>query len=388
MAVTVAVAQQVFWPKHHWIVALEVLALLAAWALLRVNRRTLAGKYLNDRYLGEWLRRAQFEVLLPPASWSNSTTPTKNAGNECTAVPAVGQVDLYHGPETWFVDAFQQVIDRAARQIHCDSSTAVAAIPLPTLRDALLKAWIEPQADWHAQAQSQHRKARFGQRMTFGLFVATLLFAVIHLLFGHALHGTMGHFVTLLAIVLPAAAATLHSIRGFSTMNERPTARNTWPANFADWQTGWRRRKRRRTSPSRSRSRCPHGPRGRRMVDRRQPPPPRPPRVAEDDRGEIAPTRPAPLRHSTMASAIVVRAESICEKVDPFACRQRQIKAQHLSNCRTNVNCTGNCTTLSAKYQNPRGSRTQFESYRGSFFRLVGNASKRICTKDFGRTLA
>jgi hypothetical protein len=51
--------------------------------------------------------------------------------------------------------------------------------------------------------------------MTFGLFAATLLFAVIHLLFGRALHGTAGHCVTLLAIVLPAAAATLHSIERF-----------------------------------------------------------------------------------------------------------------------------------------------------------------------------
>jgi hypothetical protein len=216
VAVTVAVAQQVFWPEHHWIVAFEVLALLAAWGLLRVNRRERwQEKYLNDRYLAEWLRRAQFEVLLPPLVKRNSGAPPVDPRNLC-ATPAVRQVELYHGPETWFVDTFQQVIDRAARKIHCDGDAAVAATALPTLRDALLKAWIEPQADWHAtKARKQHQKAKLGQRMTFGLFAATLVFATIHLLFGHKLQGAVGDSVALLAIVLPAAAATLHSIERF-----------------------------------------------------------------------------------------------------------------------------------------------------------------------------
>jgi SMODS and SLOG-associating 2TM effector domain 1 len=207
----------IFWPEHHWIVALEILALLTAWGLLRVNRRERwQEKYLNDRYLAEWLRRAQFEVLLSPASQSNSTFATRNTSDLCIATPAVRQVELYHGPETWFVDTFQQVIDRAARQIHCDGTAAVAAIPLPTLRDALLEAWIEPQAEWHAtKARKQHQKAKLGHRMTFGLFAATLLFASTHLLFGHKLQGPLGDSVTLLAIVLPAAAATLHSIERF-----------------------------------------------------------------------------------------------------------------------------------------------------------------------------
>jgi hypothetical protein len=51
--------------------------------------------------------------------------------------------------------------------------------------------------------------------MTFGLFLATLLFATIDFLFGHALHDTLGHWVTCLAIVLPAAAATMHAIERF-----------------------------------------------------------------------------------------------------------------------------------------------------------------------------
>jgi hypothetical protein len=51
--------------------------------------------------------------------------------------------------------------------------------------------------------------------MTFGLFLATLLFATTHFLFGHTLHGTVGHLVTCLAIVLPAAAATMHAIERF-----------------------------------------------------------------------------------------------------------------------------------------------------------------------------
>jgi hypothetical protein len=217
LAVVVAVAQQVFWPEHHWVIAFEVLALLAAWGLLRVNRRERwQEKYLNDRYLAEWLRRAQFEVLLPPASQSNSNVGTKTAFDRCTATPAVGQVELYHGPETWFVDTFQRVTDRAARQIHCDGDATVAATPLPTLRDALLKAWIEPQAEWHTtKARKQHQKAKMGQRMTFGLFAATLVFATIHLLFGHILEGAIGGLVALLAIVLPAAAATLHAIERF-----------------------------------------------------------------------------------------------------------------------------------------------------------------------------
>src|SRR6185295_14740189 len=127
-----------------------------------------------------------------------------------------GQVELYHGPETWFVDTFQQLIDRTARQIHCDGAATANAIALPTLRDALLQAWIEPQAEWHAaKARKQHRRAKAGQWTTFGLFAATLVVASIHFLLGHNLEGAIGDWITLLAIVLPAAAATLHSIERF-----------------------------------------------------------------------------------------------------------------------------------------------------------------------------
>jgi len=217
LAVTVAVVQQVFWPEHHWIGILEVLALLAAWGLLRVNRRERwQEKYLNDRYLAEWLRRAQFEVLMPPVSGSESPGLSKKRHPISAAAPAVGQVELYHGPETWFVDAFQQLIDRAPQEIHCEGDAATSAFALPTLRAALLKAWIEPQADWHSQkAENTHRKARCVHRTTFCLFLATLLFAAAHLLFGHMMHDPIGRFVASLAIVLPAAAATMHAIERF-----------------------------------------------------------------------------------------------------------------------------------------------------------------------------
>jgi hypothetical protein len=206
----------VFWPERHWIVIFEVLAVLVAWGLLRVNRRERwQEKYLNDRYLAEWLRRAQFEVLLPPGAPLSATGST-NTSNDFCAIPVVGQVELYHGPETWFVDTFQQMIDRVARQIHCAPDAAATTVPLAMLRSALLAAWIEPQAQWHAsKAEKQHKMAERGHRLTFGLFVATLVFALIHLVFGHALHGPIGKVITLFAIVLPAAAATLHAIERF-----------------------------------------------------------------------------------------------------------------------------------------------------------------------------
>jgi hypothetical protein len=183
---------------------------------LRVNcRERWQEKYLNDRYLAEWLRRAQFEVLVPPGPQSDSATVTESS-NFCAALPTVGQVELHHGPETWFVNAFQKAIDRAGRAIHCERGVGASAVPISTLREALLKAWIRPQADWHQhKAKLQHDRARFGQDLTRALFVATLLFATIHMLFGHALHGAIGRWITLLAIVLPAAAATLHSIERF-----------------------------------------------------------------------------------------------------------------------------------------------------------------------------
>jgi hypothetical protein len=73
--------------------------------------------------------------------------------------------------------------------------------------------WIEPQAAWHAgKARARGRYAELGDRATFWLFALTLSMAVVHLLIGHHLPAVSAHFVTLLVIVLPAAAAALHAI--------------------------------------------------------------------------------------------------------------------------------------------------------------------------------
>jgi hypothetical protein len=61
---------------------------------LRVNRRERwQEKYLNDRYLAEWLRRAQFEVLLPPAAEPNPASLAQNRSDFCAATPAVRQIE-------------------------------------------------------------------------------------------------------------------------------------------------------------------------------------------------------------------------------------------------------------------------------------------------------
>lgn len=217
-AITVAVAQQVFWPERHAIVVLEVLALVAAWSLLRVNRREQwQEKYHNDRYLAEWLRRAQFTVLLPPAGF----------------VPTAGQLSLYHGPETWFVQALGRIITATGRDIH-GAAPASPGDSLQGLKSALIDGWIGLQAAWHTdKAHREDHHARWGRRLTFWLFVATLTMAVVHWLFGHALHGTPGQIVTLLAIVLPACAAAMHSIERVRD-HDRTAARSRQMAKLLD----------------------------------------------------------------------------------------------------------------------------------------------------------
>ncbi len=206
LAVAVAVAQQVFWPERNAIVVFEVLALLCAWAMLRINRRERwQEKFLNDRYLAEWLRRAQFIVLLPPAA-------RRVAGPSPRTAPAAGRLMLYHGPETWFVDALGRVIEQGAQRIHSADPRRPAA-RLEMLRQALIDSWIEQQADWHTRkAHQRGHHAKISHEATFWFFALTLLLAAVHCSLGHHLGVTLGKWVTVSVILLPAAAAALHSI--------------------------------------------------------------------------------------------------------------------------------------------------------------------------------
>ena len=81
-----------------------VMSMLGAGLVLRVSRNERwKEKYLNDRHLAEWLRRRQFTVLLDACP-----------GGVC--VPGETSLRLYRGPEGWFRNAYQPVIDRVQQE--------------------------------------------------------------------------------------------------------------------------------------------------------------------------------------------------------------------------------------------------------------------------------
>ncbi|MBX7169189.1 MAG: hypothetical protein K1X74_22835 [Pirellulales bacterium] len=217
LAITIGVAQHVFHLWHELIVG-EFLALLAAWGLLRVLRREKwREKFLNDRYVAEWLRRAQFLALLPGY---DQLTRLGLAPRAKSGPPA-----LYHGPETWFVDAWSRVIADVEHDLHGPGDRPLATEEL--LQQVMLNAWIKPQIEFHEnKAERAHARAEGAERITFALFLLTLTMVLLHLV----VHDESGHhvganLVTVLAILLPAVAAALHAIERLLD-HERTTHRS------------------------------------------------------------------------------------------------------------------------------------------------------------------
>lgn len=161
LAVTVAVFQVLFFPHALWIIIFEVLAMLLAAGLLLLSRREAwHEKWLNDRYIAEWLR----------------TTVYRSFGEE-SRLEASQTADLlpfYAGPDQWFVSAFAQSMERF--------QASLPKVEFQAQKQFLIENWIRTQAAYHER--NAHRKEQtHAQYERFGLacFLITIFMATLHM---------------------------------------------------------------------------------------------------------------------------------------------------------------------------------------------------------------
>jgi len=195
-AVTMAVGQVLFFPEHLWLSVFEVAAMAAVFGLWWGSRGgAWHEKWLHDRYLAEQLRAAMFTVLVGPPG---------DARNERTLV-------FYRLPKHWLIHIGHTIAQEARHR--------VPSIPIDSLRRVIVDGWLLDQQRFHSRkahrkAQQAHRRHQLG----FGLFAATLLMALLHMLgVGHRDAQNLtgldpGVWITFFALVLPVWAGAVHAI--------------------------------------------------------------------------------------------------------------------------------------------------------------------------------
>lgn len=204
-AVTIAVIQVLFFPNQLWLIDLEVLAMMAAVALLRIGRsESWHEKWLNDRHLAEQLRAALFTSLL------DSNRPTVEQNDASPGLP------FYHAPETWVNVAVRRIVHGVRSPVPLDPHFLA-------IKRFVIDGWLNQQADWHAKnAVKKESAARLSHRTGLVLFLATLIAACLHWRgTGHADGANagsagflLGQAVTAVAIICPAWGAAIHAING------------------------------------------------------------------------------------------------------------------------------------------------------------------------------
>lgn len=206
IAVSIVVAQILFFPEQLWLILFEILAMLLAVVLLRISRREAwHEKWLRDRHLAERLRIALFTTL------AKSVRNSQPRPDETLA--------FYQSADDWIVETCER-LSAAAR----DRNTV--SIEFEPLKNFLVATWIGDQAKYHTRnAKRKGHAAHKAHRLGVTFFCVTMLMALLHLLgVGHATHGEhhgiglVGQLITALAIALPAWGATIHAV---NTLFER-----------------------------------------------------------------------------------------------------------------------------------------------------------------------
>jgi hypothetical protein len=205
-AVTLAVLQTLFFVHQWWLTAVEIIAMAAAFVLLRISRSEgWHGKWLHDRHLAERLRTSFFMVFQDPPwhGWSH------------------GQrlLPFYRGPHSWLNDVVDDAVGEARQTVRERPGFHMR-------KRFLIDGWVASQAAWHARnAERKGRASRRAHRISSLLFSVTLVMAAVHLISsGHEMHAgagclwVCGRLVIFLAIILPAWGAATHAI---NTLRER-----------------------------------------------------------------------------------------------------------------------------------------------------------------------
>jgi hypothetical protein len=215
LAVTIVVAQVLFFPRDAWLVVFEIAAMTLAVLVLRVSwHEAWHEKWLRDRHLAERLRIAMFSTLMPQGVSRPAVTPEH-------------VLPFYRGPETWVLEACDRILRstmiaaRSTAPVESQESPGAVEPPMEAMKRFIIDAWIEAQAGWHAETSARKRKA--AEHVNIGglvLFSTTLAMALWH--WAGSGHGEDGNWLavvaTALAITLPAWAAALHAI---NTLLER-----------------------------------------------------------------------------------------------------------------------------------------------------------------------
>ena len=195
-AVTVAIAQVLFFPRQLWMILFEVAAMVAVFGLWWGSRRgAWHEKWLHDRYLAEHLRSAMLTALVGSSHRDRDE----------------GTLTFYGGPKQWLSQICHTFAEGAQRRM--------PPVPDEPLRRLLIDGWLREQQAFHLRNASRkaHRAHRRHQ-LGYGLFGATLLMALLHL-FGVG-HGDAdrlpifepGQWITFFALVLPVWASAVHAI--------------------------------------------------------------------------------------------------------------------------------------------------------------------------------
>ncbi|OFW15842.1 MAG: hypothetical protein A3H29_11755 [Acidobacteria bacterium RIFCSPLOWO2_02_FULL_67_21] len=220
-AVTVATFQVLFFPEHLWLIALEIVAMLAVLGLWWGGRHgAWHEKWLHDRFLAEQLRAAMFTVV---------------AGAHRGA-PDDRTLAFYRGPRHWLTHVGDALAAQAQR--------GISPVPLGPLRRLLVDGWMKDQQAFHERnARRKARQAHSRHRMGFALFGGTLLMALLHLLgVGHAAEGVPpvadpSAWITFFALVFPVWAGVVHAITAqleLERVAERSTRMAATLAGLAD----------------------------------------------------------------------------------------------------------------------------------------------------------
>lgn len=169
LAVTIAVFQVLFFPHQLWLILFEIAAMILAASLLLYSRREAwHEKWLNDRYIAEWLRCQLFLGVLPQTE-QNSLGPEN-------------RLPFYPGPDEWFRSAFSPSITRYNKSMQNAEFTSVKRF--------LIDHWLRSQADWHAKnAKKKERLAVRYETAGTIFFAVTILMAILHFFgVGHKPH--------------------------------------------------------------------------------------------------------------------------------------------------------------------------------------------------------
>jgi hypothetical protein len=196
LAVFVAAFHGLFTPEEPLVLVAEIALLLIVLALFFLGQREKwHNRWLDYRFLAERLRSALFMALV-----NVKMTPVRPLCNLTLAFP----------PKAWMVGAFSTLWVQQPRFKIPDSSV------FSELKDFTLRAWINDQILYHASIRDRYyQRHRYMVLASFALFALTIIVVLLHIILLEVGvdHDAMANTWGLMAIFLPAAAASITAIR-------------------------------------------------------------------------------------------------------------------------------------------------------------------------------